>query len=57
MVNVSHDGHNWRTLYQGIWIKIIIIHKETINICIVHFNFSMSFNTIIHHEEFNGVTI
>ena len=57
MVNVSHDGHNWRTLYQGIWIKIIIIHKETFDICIIDFNFSMCFNAIIYHQKFNSIAV
>ena len=53
MVNVSHDGYNWWTLYQFIFIKITIFDKETFDVGIIHFNLLFGFDTIIHHEEFN----
>ena len=57
MVNVSHDGNNRRALNHFIWIEVVFIFKETINIGIVHFHFFVGFNTVIHHQQFNGITV
>ena len=57
MVNVSHDGDNWWTLHQFIWIQIAIFYEETLDIRIIHFNLFLGFNAIIYQKEFNGIAI
>ena len=57
VVNVSHDGDNWWTLYQLIWIQITIFNEEAFDIGIVYFNLFLGFNSIIHHQEFNRISI
>ena len=57
MVNVSHDGYNWWTLNQFIFVKITIFDKETFDVGIIHFNLLFGFDTVIHHEEFDGFSI
>ena len=57
MVNVSHDGYNWWTLNQFIFVKIAIFDKETFDVGIIHFNLLFGFDTVIHHEEFNCFSI
>ena len=57
MVNVSHDGYNWRTLYQGILVDITFFYEEALNISCVNFYLFLSFDTIVHHEELNSIAV
>ena len=50
-------GDNWWTLYQLIWIQITIFNEEAFDIGIVYFNLFLGFNSIIHHQEFNRISI
>ena len=57
MVNVSHDGDNWRTLYQGILVDITFFYEEALNVSCVNFHLLLSFDTVVHHEELNSIAV
>ena len=57
MVNVSHDGYNWRTLYQGILVDITFFYEEALNVSCVNFHLLLSFYTVVHHEELNSIAV